>query len=182
MLNNWSLTNLGRIASCRHQAGIWTGVKSRHNTSVFLLKHAHAVTLTDTTCAWTHTHSSLSWGHSCLTAAKPHLCEHRNRNCNPSFTLSQLVPIYKVGQYCFQQRWALAYGAWQMWLTYEWNRVKLEQNFKTQNTIQVAGNKSNPKLTSMFTIFPSRPRCDTNASVSASDTDWKKNCTSHDHT
>lgn len=102
---------LGRIASCRHQAGIWTGLKSSHSTSVCLHKHAHTHT------QHVHAHCSLSWGHSCLTAAKPHLCEHRN--CNPPFTLSQLVPIYKVSQYCFQQRCTFAYGAWYICLTYE---------------------------------------------------------------
>lgn len=37
--------------SSRHQVGIWTGVKSSHNTSVCLHMHAHTHTLTDTTHA-----------------------------------------------------------------------------------------------------------------------------------
>ena len=45
---------LGRIASCCHQAGIWTGLKSRHNTICFH-KCACPQTVTDTTCACTRT-------------------------------------------------------------------------------------------------------------------------------
>lgn len=100
----------GRIASCRHQAGIWTGVKSSHKTSVCFHNHAHTnepTTCTHKMCmhARIHTHTQTPTAEVTAVWQQPNpTCEHRNRNCNPPCTLSQLVSMYKVGQYCFQKR------------------------------------------------------------------------------
>lgn len=113
-----------------------------YNTSVCFPRDARTYACTSDLYMHSEAHAqrvdahnrSLSWGHGRLTAAKLYLCEHRN--CNPPFTLSLLVPIYKVGQHYVQQRRTLQMGNDNIVTIYRLpntNSLKKQYIFNTQN-------------------------------------------------
>lgn len=104
---------LRRIVVLRHRAGIWTGVKPSHNTSVCLYTHTHTRTHTLSDITGVHTHSAPS---AAVTAVwqqpKPTCVSIETESVIPLLTLSQHVPNSKLDQYCFSRDEHCAYGAW----------------------------------------------------------------------
>lgn len=94
MLSDWRLIRLYCEECPDGVTGLGTKWSWNQDLALFAFPHLHRH-WPGRTLARAH-----SLGHSCLAAARPHLCECRDAVRNPTFAHSYLVPIREVSQQC----------------------------------------------------------------------------------